>query len=284
MKLSRVLLITNDTKPDAVRAATEIAAWCLARKIACATVALPIPQAPEAVGCAVGGDGTVACALGGDGTVLRAAALVAEAGIPILGVNVGSLGFLSRTSLELLFPTLERIARGEYEIDERMRLAYSAGDVRGTVLNDVVVAGVTPRLLEIRLAWREGVAVTLSGDGLIVATPTGTTAYSLSLGGPIAVPTAECVIVTPHAAHLLGLRSLVFSRDDELRVSAPAEVRLVADGDEVGRIAAGTEIVVRRADAPTRLVRPSGAPGFFETLTTKLNWPGPADRRRTNWA
>jgi NAD+ kinase len=124
------------------------------------------------------------------------------------------------------------------------------------------------------------VAVTLPGDGIIVATPTGTTAYSLSLGGPIAVPTAECIVVTPHAAHVLGLRSLVFSRDDELRVSAAAEVRLVADGDEVGRIAAGTEIVVRRADAPTLLVRPSGAPGFFDTLTSKLNWPGTADRRR----
>jgi NAD+ kinase len=268
MKLLRLILVTNETKPDAVRAASDIAAWCRSHGVACAAAVLPIE--PRA--------GTVACALGGDGTVLRAAALMA--GIPVLGVNVGSLGFLSRTSLGELFPALEQIARGEYEIEERMRLAYSAGVVRGTVLNDVVVAGAAPRLLEIRLAWREGVAVTLPGDGIIVATPTGTTAYSLSLGGPIAVPTAECIVVTPHAAHVLGLRSLVFSRDDELRVSAPAEVRLVADGDEAGRIAAGTEIVVRRADAPTLLVRPSGAPGFFDTLTSKLNWPGTADRRR----
>ena len=268
MKLLRVVLVTNETKPDAVRAASDIAAWCRSHGVACAAAVLPIE--PRA--------GTVACALGGDGTVLRAAALMA--GIPVLGVNVGSLGFLSRTSLGELFPALEQIARGEYEIEERMRLAYSAGVVRGTVLNDVVVAGAAPRLLEIRLAWREGVAVTLPGDGIILATPTGTTAYSLSLGGPIAVPTAECIVVTPHAAHVLGLRSLVFSRDDELRVSAAAEVRLVADGDEVGRIAAGTEIVVRRADAPTLLVRPSGAPGFFDTLTSKLNWPGTADRRR----
>jgi NAD+ kinase len=270
MKLSQLVLVTNETKPDAVRAASDITAWCRSHGVACAVAVLPIE--PRA--------GTFACALGGDGTVLRAAALAA--GIPILGVNVGSLGFLSRTSLEQLFPTLERIARGEYEIEERMRLAYSAGAVRGTVLNDLVVAGVAPRLLEIRLAWREGVAVTLPGDGLIVATPTGTTAYSLSLGGPIAVPTAECIVVTPHAAHVLGLRSLVFSRDDELRISAPAEVQLVADGDVVGRIAAGTEIVVRRADTPTLLVRPSGAPGFFDTLTSKLNWPGAADRRRAH--
>jgi NAD+ kinase len=270
MKLSRVLLITNDTKPDAVRAATEIAAWCLAREIVCASATGPFPQAA----------GTVACALGGDGTVLRAAGLVAGTGIPILGVNVGSLGFLSRTSLAQLFPTLEQIARGEYEIEERMRLAYRAGELQGTALNDLVCAAVAPRLLEIRLAWREGVAVILSGDGLIVATPTGTTAYSLSLGGPIAVPTAECIVVTPHAAHVLGLRSLVFSRDDELRISALAEIRLVADGDVVGPVEAGMEIVVRRADAPTLLIRPSGAPGFFDTLASKLNWPGAADRRR----
>jgi len=270
MKLLRLILVTNETKADAVRAASDIVAWCRSHGVACAAAVLPIE--PRA--------GTVACALGGDGTVLRAAALVAGDRIPILGVNVGSLGFLSRTSLGELFPALEQIARGEYEIEERMRLAYSAGVIRGTVLNDVVIAGAAPRLLEIRLAWREGVAVTLPGDGIILATPTGTTAYSLSLGGPIAVPTAECIVVTPHAAHVLGLRSLVFSRDDELRVSAPAEVRLVADGDEAGRIAAGTEIVVRRADAPTLLVRPSGAPGFFDTLTSKLNWPGAADRRR----
>jgi len=268
MKLSRLILVTNETKPDAVRAASDIAAWCRSRGVACAPTVAPIE--PRA--------GTVACALGGDGTVLRAAALMA--GVPILGVNVGSLGFLSQTPLGQLLPALEQIARGEYEIEERMRLAYSAGAVRGTVLNDVVVAGTAPRLLEIRLAWHEGVAVVLPGDGLILATPTGTTAYNLSLGGPIAVPTAECIVVTPHAAHVLGLRSLVFSRDDELRVSAPAEVWLVADGDEVGRIAAGTEIVVRRADAPTLLVRPSGAPRFFDTLTSKLNWPGAADRRR----
>ncbi len=270
MKLSRVLLVTNDTKPDAVRAAGEIAAWCHERKIDCASLSQPPRQGP----C------TVVCALGGDGTVLRAAGLVAGAGIPILGVNVGSLGFLSRASLDQLFPTLERIARGEYEIEERMRLAFRTHGLQGTALNDLVFAGVKPRLVEIRLARREDEAMRFPGDGLILATPTGTTAYSLSLGGPIVVPTGECIVATPHAAHVLGLRSVVFSRDDELRVSASCELRLIADGDEVGRVSAGADVVVRRAEAPTLLIKPSGTAEFFSTLAEKLHWPGLAHRQQ----
>ena len=269
MKRLRVLLVTNETKPDAVRAGLEIAAWCRSQRVECADAVQPV----------VPGPGTVACALGGDGTVLRAATLVAGTGIPVLGVNVGSLGFLSQTSLDDLLPALECLARGEYEVEERMRLAYRAGDVAGTALNDLVVAAVAPRLLEMRLAWRGVPATALLGDGMIFSTPTGTTAYSLSLGGPIVVPTAECIVMTPHAAHVLGARSLVFARDDEVRASASADVRLVADGDDVGRIPAGTDIVVRRAETPTLLGCPAGAPGFVSTLTTKLNWPS-ADPRR----
>ncbi len=272
MKLSRVLLVTNESKPDAVRAAADIAAWCAGRRIECERIAEPARRAP----------GAVACALGGDGTVLRAAGLVAEARIPVLGVNVGSLGFLSQTSLDRLFPTLERIAAGEYEIEERMRLAFHGDGLQGTALNDLVFAGAAPRLVEIRLARREGEAVAFSGDGLVLATPTGTTAYSLSLGGPIVVPTAESIVATPHAAHILGLRSLVFSRDDELRISGSAELRLIADGDDLGRIEAQTDVIVRRAETPTLLIRLSGAPDFFETLATKLNWPDGTRRGRVS--
>ncbi len=269
MKCTRVLLVANETKPDAVRAGLDIADWCRSRGIECADAVLPI----------VPTSGTVGCALGGDGTVLRAAALVAGAGIPILGVNVGSLGFLSQTSLDGLFPALERIARGEYEVEERMRLAYTAGDVEGTALNDLVVAAAARRLLEVRLSWGGVPATAMLCDGMILSTPTGTTAYSLSLGGPIVAPTAECLVMTPHAAHILGARSLVFGRDDEIAVCASADARLIADGDEVGRAPAGTNIVIRRAKEPTLLVRPAGGPDFFSTLAAKLNWPS-ADPRR----
>lgn len=265
MKPSRILLVTNETKPDAVRAAGEIASWCSARKIECANLLKSAPRV----------SGAIVCALGGDGTVLRAASLVAGSRLPILGVNVGSLGFLSRASLDQLFPLLERIVRGEYEIEERMRLAFSVTGLEGTALNDVVLAGAELRLAEIRLTRGADEAMAFRGDGLVIATPTGTTAYSLSLGGPIVVPTAQCMVATPHAAHILGLRPLVFLPDDELHVTSSSELRLIADGDSIGRTAAGASILIRRAEAPTLLIRPCGAPGFFSTLAGKLHWPGP---------
>ncbi len=262
MKRPRVLLVVNATKPPAVQAGLDIAAWCLSRGIDCV-------EAGSAVRASAS---DLVCALGGDGTVLRAAAIAAGSGAPVLGVNVGSLGFLSQTSLEGLFPALERILAGDVQVEARMRLAYRAGAIEGTALNDLVVAATAPRLLEVRLDWRGVPASTLLGDGIVFSTPTGATAYSLSLGGPIVVPTAECFIVTPHAAHVLGARSIVFPADDELRMRASAEARLVADGDEVARVPAGTDVIIRRAEAATLLVRADG-PGFFATLSHKLNWP-----------
>jgi NAD+ kinase len=269
MKRVRVLLLTNETKPDAVRAGLEVAAWCRARGIDCAHAAPPVVPA----------SGTVICALGGDGTVLRAAAMAAAADVPILGVNVGSLGFLSQTSLDGLFPALERIERGEYEVEERMRIGYRAGTAEGSALNDLVIHAASPRLLEWRLTWAGEPVTAQAGDGLVVATPTGSTAYSLSLGGPIVAPTAACIVVTPHAAHVLGARPMVFPPGDELRITASAEARLVVDGDEVGRLPARTDIAVTRSEARTLLVHPAGDAGFFPTLHRKLNWPGANDRR-----
>jgi NAD+ kinase len=269
MKRLRLLLVVNETKPAAVRAGLEIAEWAKSRGIDCGRAVSPVGRV----------EGTVVCALGGDGTVLRAAALVAGAAAPVLGINVGSLGFLSQTSLEGLFPALEAIAKGEYTVEERMRLGYRAGELFGTALNDVVVVGARPRLLEMRLSWGDELAATLPGDGMVFSTPTGTTAYSLSLGGPIATPTARCIVVTPHAAHVLGARSLVFSPEDEVRLTASAEARILVDGDDVGCVPAGTGVLIRRAADPTLLVRPAGAIGFFRALADKLNWPIVDSRR-----
>jgi NAD+ kinase len=269
MKPVRVLLVVNATKPDAVGAATDIAAWCCGHETDCAEVGSATRISAR----------DLVCALGGDGTVLRAAALAAHPGAPVLGINVGSLGFLSQTSLDGVSSALERILRGDYEVEERMRLAYSAGGIEGTALNDLGVSAIAPRLLEMRLSWRGAPASSLLGDGMIFSTPTGATAYSLSLGGPIVVPTADCLLVTPHGAHVLGTRPIVFGGDEELRLRASADARLVADGDDVGRVLAGTDIIVRRAPTPTLLVRAFDGPDFFSTLSRKLNWPS-ADLRR----
>jgi len=275
-RLQHLFLVTNTSKPAAVQTALEVASWCAARRVGCAEA-----RGPGDVEMARGLDGEViVCALGGDGTVLRAAAWVADRGAPILGVNVGSLGFLSQTAVDEVVPTLERIARGNYEIEERMRLRYRAGDVEGTALNDLVVSGIGPRLVEVQVAWDGAPASTFLGDGAIFSTPTGATAYALSLGGPIVVPTAECLLLTPHAAHVLGIRPIVFGGDADVVVRTSSEVRLVVDGDEVGRVPAGTEIAVCRAAMPTRLIRPDRGPSFFATLAKKLNWPSGDPRGR----
>lgn len=262
-RLQHLFLVVNESKPAAVQAALEAAAWCKAHGIACSSAtSADAPSRDDVV-----------CALGGDGTVLRAAALAVGSEAAVLGVNVGSLGFLSQTSLEGLFPALEHLARGDYEIEERMRLHYRAADIEGTALNDLFVASTGPRLLDLILTWNGSQVANFHADGLVFSTPTGATAYSLSLGGPVVVPAADCLVVTPHAAHVLGSRPIVFAAGDKLQMRASAPARLAADGDEVGGVPAGTEIVVRRAETPTRLVRAAGAPGFFATLTRKLNWP-----------
>jgi len=109
---------------------------------------------------------------------------------------------------------------------------------------------------------------------LIVATATGSTAYSLSAGGPVIVPPAACILATPHASHRLGLRPILFPPEETLRVVPRSPVRLIADGDLVGRLGSDTSAVIRRADVPTRLVRLADATSFFGVLHEKLNWAG----------
>lgn len=271
MTLERIYFVANAAKPAAGAALGRLEAWCRGHSI----------EAIEAPGRVPRGEGTIVVALGGDGTILRAAVRAAGAGVPILGVNVGSLGFLSQVSLDRLVEAVEQVAAGDFTIEERMRLRYEAGETVGTALNEIVVTGAgATRFCELELAWGESVVASLPGDGLIVSTATGSTAYSLSAGGPIVVPSVVCLLVTPLATHRLGLRPVLFPADDGLRIRALERVQLAADGDPVGLCEAGSEILVRRADEATLLIRLAGAPSFFHTLAGKLNWPASLDRRR----
>ena len=162
-----------------------------------------------------------------------------------------------------------------------MRLRFEAGAVRGTALNEIVVTGASAsRFCELELEWGGDLVASYPGDGLIVSTATGSTAYSLSAGGPIIVPPAACLLVTPLATHRLGPRPVLFPADDALRIRVLEPAQLVADGDPVGRVEARTEVVVGKAEQPTLLVRLSGAPSFFRILDEKLNWPDSLGRRR----
>ena len=225
--------------------------------------------------------------LGGDGTLLRGARLVAREGVPVLGINLGHLGFLTSAPRDEVEVALARWLAGESEIDERMALLIRAqgadGNGGGTyvALNDAVLhKGGAARVIRLSVsAWRDSVG-SYSADGIILATPTGSTAYSLSAGGPIVAPSVHCIIATPICPHTLGVRPLVLPADETVTVevlSPTEELILTIDGQEHERLGPGQKVVARRADQPVRLVRFPGQT-FFQTLRRKLKWGDLAER------
>ena len=218
--------------------------------------------------------------LGGDGTLLSVARLVDGLDVPILGVNLGGLGFLTATTLEALFPTLEAVLRGEYAAEERVLLV--AGLTRGGVsladqlaLNDVVVAkGALGRLIDLEVRADGQPMTAYRADGLIIATPTGSTAYNLSAAGPILFPTMDAVVLTPICSHTLTNRPIVLPASVRLEVTLLTEapdVVLSVDGQPGPPVAAGDVVHVRRAGARIRLIR-DPRKSYFEVLRTKLKW------------
>ncbi len=219
--------------------------------------------------------------LGGDGTILSAARLAAGR-VPILGVNMGGFGFLAEVTLAELPGAVGAAVSGAGTIDERTMLEAEVTDgeevrLRRLALNDIVVAktGVA-RVVHIA-TWVNGEHLsTYPADGIIVATPTGSTAYSLSAGGPIVHPQVDVIVVTPICPHTLTARPVVVSGTAAVAVQPLAEaedVRLSVDGQESFPLAPGERVVVRQAAPRTRLVRLK-PPSFYSILRTKLAWGG----------
>ena len=219
--------------------------------------------------------------LGGDGTFLSAAREASRAQVPILGVNLGGLGFLTETAQSDLYPALTRLFAGEVEVEQRMMVEarvrpHGGGPVWSeTALNDAVIHQADESRivrLEIRIgATRIG---TLAADGLIVATPTGSTAYSLSAGGPIVRPTIEALLATPVCPHALAYRPLLVGADETVRVRVPtgtARARLTLDGQVSRMLAPGDEVLVRRAKARLSMLS-FKRESFYEVLRKKLAW------------
>jgi NAD+ kinase len=221
--------------------------------------------------------------LGGDGTILSAARLAAG-GAPILGVNMGGFGFLAEVQLDDLPAAIQGVVAGERVVDERAMLAAEIAGPAGVrqrclALNDIVVAktGVA-RLMHVATWVNEEHLSTYPADGVIVATPTGSTAYSLSAGGPIVHPQVDVLIVTPICPHTLTARPVVVSGGAVVAIEPLDEaedVRMSVDGQESFVLRPGERVIVRRAGARTRLVR-LRAPSFYSILRTKLAWGGRA--------
>ncbi|HDS29235.1 MAG TPA: NAD(+)/NADH kinase [Candidatus Acetothermia bacterium] len=264
MNLMRVYLVAHAAKPSVLKTLAALKQWCQERNIEVVPASTVLPK---------GDENAIVLALGGDGTVLRAAGLCSQTEIPVLGINLGSLGFLTQATAQELPEILENLLSERFVIEERMRLAYQAGTYHGTVLNDVVITGRGDSpFCEIELSWEDGAVSTLPGDGVILATATGSTAYSLSAGGPVIVPPAACILATPHAPHKLGLRPVVFPPSEVIRMVSRTPSQVIADGDHVADLEPGTEVRVQRAEIPTYLIRWADSPGFFRVLNEKLNW------------
>ena len=215
-------------------------------------------------------------AMGGDGTLLKAARIVGKKPVPILGVNLGGLGFLTEVVTEEMEETLTRILKGEFKIEKRMVLEASVENRKGFfALNDVVLyMGPERRVVDLTLYVNDEMVARFSGDGLIVATPTGSTAYSLSTGGPILYPTLEAFVVSPISPHTFGLRPIVLSSNVEISLELMEnEASVVIDGQEQFPLKIGQRLLVKKSDHYVHLVKSSPYP-FYEILRRKLNWGG----------
>lgn len=222
--------------------------------------------------------------LGGDGTLLAMADCIAKAerDVPILGVNYGGLGFLTEIRREELYEALSAVLEGHVGHDERMMLSATTVHVDGSVdrhlvLNDIVFTRtVRSRLISLDVSVGGQFVTTVRADGLIVASPTGSTAYNLAAGGPIVHPAMDAVVLTPIAAHTLTNRPIVLPASRDVRVQPAesnddAEVYVTFDGQSGFPLCAGDQVTIARAPRPLRLVRATSRT-YFEVLAEKLKW------------
>lgn len=221
----------------------------------------------------------IAVTLGGDGTLLNVARHVAPYKIPILGINLGHVGFLTEIELADLYTDLERFSKNSYTIDYRMMLETQVvrdGEVleKFLALNDAVVTkGPFARLIRLKTYANEEYIDTYPADGLIIATPTGSTAYSLSAGGPIIHPNMNLLLLTPICPHTLRSRSIVVSENDVIKVKLLAdhpEIMLTVDGQQGYELLPGDQIIIKKSNFLTRLIRLKER-SFYDVLRKKLS-------------
>jgi NAD+ kinase len=218
--------------------------------------------------------------LGGDGTLLSVARLVGDHDVPILGVNLGGLGFLTEITLEELYRVLEKVVQGDFITDERVVLNTSVirrGErmAEFIVLNDAVInKGALARIIDLETTINGEYLTTFKSDGLILSTPTGSTAYNLSAGGPIVYPSLHCIIITPICPHTLTNRPIMIPDDVEIRATLKTkqqEVILTLDGQQGFTLEFEDVVKVKKAEGHIFLIK-SPYRHYFEVLRKKLKW------------
>lgn len=246
---------------------------------------------PETVGLCGAGDARLASltemgeqadlviVLGGDGTMLHVARHLAGHEVPLIGVNQGRLGFLADVSIDTMLPTLEKMLAGEHQIEERILLDCRVEEHDRVLLqthafNDVVVSkGAQGRLIEFEV-YIDGLFVySQRADGIVAATPTGSTAYALSAGGPILHPTLEAMVLAPICPHTLSARPIAVGSQFEIEINLihAADARVHFDGQDHGDLVVGQRVIIRRAPKCVRLLHPTDH-NYYDTLRQKLHW------------
>lgn len=278
----RIGIIAHADRPQVREAAERIIKWCRANSSECHLCA-DLPVLAGLLEISPSDSKTwkqcdVIISLGGDGSMLATARVFGEHGIPILGINLGKLGFLTQSAQDQIEDSLVRLKEHRFEIEERMGLhARLPGKDQEPwfALNDVVVdRGESLRLAKIDLYSNGEFVCPFDADGIVVSSPTGSTAYSLSAGGPVINPLMEAIAVSPISAHTLTLRTIIFPASVTLVIRAgPAEMKLrvAVDGIDTANLASGQEVEVRQATYKIKLVK-FDTTSFYEVLRTKLHW------------
>jgi NAD+ kinase len=273
--MKRVGFAYNPTSGDAIELREQGLAWCADHDLE--AWALPSDRSPEDPTVLADTDGVVV--LGGDGTFLRAAQVVADAGVPILGVNVGKIGFLSKVESNSLEDVLGQLLSGDYELEPRLmlqvRVIGTDGQHDGTVhlaLNEAaVVRGGRAQVMRLMVDVGDSRVATYTCDGVVVASPTGSTGYSFSAGGPIIEPTSRNLVVTPIAAYLTPLRSSVVGPQHAVTVTVEAayDCLLSIDGRIDVPLEVGNQVEVAAREKPITFIQPRGALPFWDLLRQK---------------
>jgi NAD+ kinase len=285
----RIGVLVKPNHPEALKTVCRLAEWCAARGLAlvggprldresieaetgCSVETLEHAELVRAVDLIV--------VLGGDGTMIASARMVGDAGTPVLGVNFGTLGYIAEFTIEDMIPSLDSVLAGDYTLDRRLMLAaevFRGGEklMHDRVLNDVVISkSALARIIEIE-TWVDKKFVNLfRADGLIVSTPTGSTAYNLSAGGPVIYPSMNAVVVTPICPHTLSNRPLVVPDDVdfELVLKTPREeVALTLDGQVGMPLEYEDRVTVRKSRTTFNMIQ-AHTRNYFDVLRNKLKW------------
>jgi len=287
--MKRIGIIAKQNKPEAIPIARNLVEWLRPKKIEVYMEEGMVKQFhPPLAGPRLNSIGReeipkkveMIIVLGGDGTLLSVARLVGDHDVPILGVNLGGLGFLTEITLEELYRVLEKVVQGDFITDERVVLNASVirrGErmAEFIVLNDAVInKGALARIIDLETTINGEYLTTFKSDGLILSTPTGSTAYNLSAGGPIVYPSLHCIIITPICPHTLTNRPIVIPDDVDIRATLKTkqqEVILTLDGQQGFTLEFEDVVEVKKAEGHIFLIK-SPYRHYFEVLREKLKW------------